>query len=87
MTMKIELDFDNKIITIKQSCNLSKVVKFMKEHIKGWEDWNIAPEMSFYVSSPYYQPVESYSPPFEVTSGMVTVDLSDNTIVTTSQLK
>lgn len=57
--MKIEIDFDNKIITVKDSATLGELVDKLKELKLDWKEYRLQSEVNWY---PYYQQLWIYQP-------------------------
>lgn len=65
--MKIEIDFDNKIITVKDSTTLGELVDKLKELKLDWKEYKLQSEISWYpyypwTTQPYFPFIEPYKP-------------------------
>ena len=70
--MKIELDFENKFITINDDINVGELVKLCKKHNIDLKEWTLKPYsvITTYPVYPIYpQPYEQPSQPFYYTTG------------------
>ena len=53
--MKIELDFENKVITLKDNCSIGDLVEKLKEiKLDDWKSWKIQAGGIEYRYYPYY---------------------------------
>lgn len=82
--MKIQLDFNQKIITIESNVNLYEFTKRIKQILPDWKDWSLNNSSSIiYWNNPivwdYHTPYIPSYPPTYCTSGNLTV--TDNTTV------
>lgn len=53
--MKIQLDFDTKVVKVEDDVNLHKFVKAVKKLLPNWKEWNIATNSKI-EWIPYYLP-------------------------------
>ena len=79
--MKVDLDFDQKIITLKSEVNIKEFHDKMKEILKDWKEWKVeavkteitylqTPTIYPIINTPITYPLPNqptYSPPYEVT--------------------
>lgn len=68
--MKLQVDTENKILTILTRVDLNELLSFIKEY--GMESWTIEPEtkVEWIIPTPhvpYIQRVDPYCPPYEIT--------------------
>ncbi len=52
--MKIELDYENKIISVQGTVNLSAVVAKLQLAVDDWKEWEIQCNNLTYISHPVY---------------------------------
>lgn len=79
--MKIQLDFNNKIISIEETVGIYDMMKKIKSILPDWKEWQLASNNSIvYWTNPviwdYRQPY--IQPIITTTGGNVTTDLTNN---------
>jgi len=80
--MKIQLDFDNKIVTIEDMVDLEMFFEKLKKIIPEWKDWKLDTNPCIYYTN---SPIEYTNTPFDgtyveskTTEGSITYDSNDN---------
>ena len=53
--MKIQLDFDNKTISIENNVNLKEFIATIKKVIPDWQEWELKTNTTINWHYPYYQ--------------------------------
>ena len=51
--MKLQLDLENKVITVDDTVNFKELLTVVKGILKDWKEWDIQGKDDFYVL-PYY---------------------------------
>ena len=59
--MKIQLDFDNKVVKVEDNVNLHEFIKTVKKLLSEWKEWDIATNSKI-EWVPYYLPYWNNEP-------------------------
>ena len=51
--MRIEIDFEQKMITLKDDCSLGELVEKLKELNMDWKEWKLRAQETLYENYPY----------------------------------
>lgn len=83
--MKLQLDFDNKIVKVEDDVNLHDFIKVIKKLLPDWKDWSIKTDtkiewMPYYIQYPDYKLDVTYTGdnvdyPLFTTTGYLNIEI------------
>lgn len=79
--MKIQLDYDNKKISLEDSTDLGLFIKTIKKILPDWKDWILETQTTIYWNNPhiiYPEPQPTIVEPWQQEKWIVTCDTNQH---------